>query len=184
MTSYKFTYGEIREQICNGDIILWKGTSLISRIIMWFTEFSHASLVVRLDIGNLKDRIFIVEALPEGLSLRLLSNKIKNYSGNVFIYKLSNYTMGPCRSFQRTRLRDNAIMDMAKGISYDYKGLFENVFGRVHRDAKQFFCSEFVEYELEKVAATLKPGADNTGAARPGDLPLRYDGILYEIKKD
>ena len=173
-------YHEIRKELVTGDIILWRGKSLISRIIELFTLYSHASLVVRMDMAQLKDRLFVIESLPEGLSIRLLSKKINNYHGKSYLFQ-PTFVHLEGKEMQ-DKILEWAFNKLARGISYDFKGLIANIFGRVHPDAKQYFCSEFVADAL--IENGIKSYGPKDKAARPGDIPKWFLGKTTQILKD
>lgn len=70
-------YVIIRDEICNGDIILTRGTSWLSKTIRFFDKsyYNHAGVVMKAN-----DRLFIVDSnaggvKPEFLSVRLKDNE-------------------------------------------------------------------------------------------------------------
>lgn len=165
-------YVLLRPQMSTGDAILWQGEGLISGAIRKFSKYSHASLVIQFRKGNRKD-VFLVEALPSGLELRHLSSRLKEYKGRAFLYHTR------ALPFQRDIMWKFAMDNCAKGMPYDYRGLLNNMFGRVSQDSKLFFCSEFVWEAWIRgnyVEATEK-------APRPGDIPEWdfFRGELTEI---
>ncbi|SDB03706.1 hypothetical protein SAMN05660653_00169 [Desulfonatronum thiosulfatophilum] len=182
------TYKEIRPLLRTGDCVLWQSRGLVPWIIQRFTAYSHAALVVRLDeYCGLKDRIFLVEAVSKGLVLSLLSGRIPaTGKGRAFIFQPRTLY-----GYSQDKIRSDALTATARGVGYDFKGLFANVFGRVSTDAKRYFCSEVVwrkwdmagvlRYDnlTESGQAALKAGQ----APRPGDLPLWVNGTAREIVK-
>jgi hypothetical protein len=154
-------YEDLRSRLRTGHVVLWQGDSLLSRAIRCFSEYSHASLVVRLfDHDDRRQRVFLVEALETGLELRHLSKRLAGYSGRARVW------MPPVRPFQQTACRQFAVDRCADGIRYDYGGLFANILGRVSRDASRYICSEFVWDAL--VHTGVVHGTDR--APRPGDI--------------
>jgi hypothetical protein len=170
-------YADIRPWLTTGTVILWKGSDLLSRAIRLFSEFSHASLVVRdIDPAN-QDRVHIIEALATGLEMRHLSSRIRGYNGRVFAFKpfgLGEETKVSIKSF--------ALDECAKGVRYDYGSLFANALGRVSEEANRWFCSEFAAKALEQAGICRIPLFRDAGAARPGDIPEWFMGRLREIE--
>jgi hypothetical protein len=167
-------YDAARPLIRTGDCILWKGNNLLSRTIRMFSEYSHASLVVRLaEYEELRERVYLVEALGSGLELRALSQRIKEYDGEAYLFQPSILT-----SKHEAKIRQIALDDCASGIRYDYGGLFGNLFGHVPQDAKRYFCSEHVWRCWQ--AAGLVPVART--APRPGDIPVWKSGTLIRLE--
>lgn len=168
-------YKDLRSNIKTGDCILWQGESLLSRVIRYFSEYSHASLVIRLnEYEGLKDRVFLVEALSYGLKLKLLSERIRDYDGKVFHFEV------PLEIDERDRIRAFSLIKCAEGIPYDYHSLFWNALGRVNMDAKRYFCSEFVWAAWRAVGFVGQVGT----APRPGDIPKWVKGKLARIEEN
>jgi hypothetical protein len=163
-------YDAIRPRLATGCAVLWKGNGLLSRAIRLFSEFSHASLIVRLDAyQGLTDRVFLVEALATGLELRLLSERIKGYDGEVDIF----FPRGLGQD-QQNAVRDFALVQCAKAVPYAYGSLFANILGHVSEDAHKYFCSEFVWAAW--LAARIVARRPDDFAPRPGDIPLWCPG--------
>lgn len=161
-------YKEARPRILTGDVILWKGKGIISSLIMKWSEYSHASLVVRLrEYEELENRVFLVEALGSGLQFRLLSEKLGK--GNEAFWMSINMLPE-----QLEKSREHALMECAKGIPYDYGSIFKNIFGKVNNNAKEYFCSEFVWMNWLNAGYVL-PEKQGFQAPRPGDLPAYVD---------
>lgn len=153
-----------------GDCLLWRGNGLVSRLILLWTDYSHASLVVRLaQCGN---RPFIVEATLPEVEFRDAVKRVKEYKGKVFLFK-------PKWISQRMRecIVQAAMETVAQGVPYDLKSLFANILGRVNVDAHAYFCSEFV-WDIYTKCGVVRGG---TKAPRPGDIPRLMRGDLYEI---
>lgn len=166
-------YQALRQDIKSGDCILWQGNGLLSRLIMLYGGYSHASLVVRLDeYDGLKDRIFLVEALPSGLELRLASKRIEEYNGCAFHFRPDGIT-----DKQRETAACIALDACAKGIKYDFGSLIRNALARVNINVRTFFCSEFVWWVWEGIGLVER----RKTAPRPGDLPRLVEGVLTSI---
>lgn len=151
----------VRETLFTGCAVLWKDNSPLSRAIRMWSEFSHASLVVRMfDEGDGRDRVYLIEALAGGLKPRHISTRLAEYAGQAYVFRpvLSRRQQNAIRLF--------AMDKAAEGVRYDYGGLFANIFGRISMDARRYICSEFVW------AAWLHANAvANIGKApRPGDI--------------
>lgn len=168
----------VRETLFTGCAILWRDNSLLSRAIRMWSEFSHASLVVRMfDAGAGKDRVYLIEALELGLTLRHLSTRLAEYRGQAYVFRP---VLSPR---QQNAIRLFATDKTAEGVRYDYKGLFANIFGRISMDARRYICSEFVW------AAWLHANAvaDIGKAPRPGDIvpwarKHRLGGDLVQVE--
>lgn len=73
-------YYAFRNQINDGDVLLYKGTSLLSKIICFFTksEYSHAGIAVWWN-----NRLMVLEAVGKGVILTPMSKNLKHYKGTV-----------------------------------------------------------------------------------------------------
>ena len=157
-------YDTCREGMRTGDCILWRSKSLIGWAIRMFSggAYNHAGLVVRPhDAGCFAGRRFTLEALGNGIILRLLSERLRGFEGEVWLFPLKD-------DFDLLR---HKILEWAldkEGTPYDYGSLFKQIFGRVSVDAKSYFCSEFA-YDAWKEAGL--PIAEDK-APRPGDIPM------------
>lgn len=166
------TYESIRPQLKTGHVVLWQGNGLISRLIRLRSRFSHASLVVRLEMDGLGERLWLVEALAEGVVLRILSKRLASYDGKAFILQ-------PAASDgERRAILDFAMTTCGCGVRYDYRSLLRNILGRVSTDASRYFCSELV-FDAYRHAQPWR-GATTT-APTPGDLPQFLGGGLVEV---
>ncbi len=180
-------YKRLREEIRTGDCILWKSRGLLPWVIQLWSEYSHASLVVRLDLyAGLRDRVFLVEALSHGLALTLLSARLESTRGEAWLFHPDG--LGAA---EEDRLRESALLNCAKGAGYDYGGFLANLFGRVSMDAQRYFCSEHVWSEWKTAGvltfAALTPlGAESHMlrlAPRPGDIPRWIYGTRTQLAK-
>lgn len=153
-------YQKISSLIRSGDVILWKGTGLIAWTIRKFSgDFSHASLVLRLDeFQGLTDRRWVLEATRIGVFPNLLSNAIKLH-GKPFLYPLKNEF-----SDKRDILVSWGLSHV--GTGYDFWGVFRNIFGYVSANLRRMWCSEFVQLDYENAKIREK---ENKGS-RPGDI--------------
>jgi hypothetical protein len=172
-----YAYDAIRPWLATGTVILWQGNDLLGRAIRLFTEFSHASLVVReLDPLSI-ERVDVIEALATGLEMRHLSERMAGYNGRVFAFRPLDLTADI-----QARVKSFALDECGKGVRYDYAGLFANALGRVSEGANRYFCSEFAARALEQGGIARLKAHRNGEAARPGDIPVWFDGVLREIE--
>jgi hypothetical protein len=172
-----FDYAAFRPWLATGTVILWRGEDLLGRAIRCFTEFSHASLVVRSLDPDHAELVFLVEALATGLELRLLSERIQGYDGRVFAFQPEGLT-----DDVQGRIKSYALDECGRGVRYNYAGLFANILGRVSETAHRFFCSQFASMALENAGINRFVSYRNGLAARPGDIPVWFSGTMKEIK--
>lgn len=153
-------YSEVREQMQDGDLLLWRGNSIIAKIIQAMGEYNnHASYIITSEKYDTR-RILLYEALAGGVVPTFLSARLERYNGRCWWYSLK-------AKYEKYR---GAIYQAANnygGTGYDYKSLFENIFGYVSLDAQKLFCSEYVY--LSGIDAGL-PGISTLKAPRPDDL--------------
>ena len=169
------TYSQIRPFIQTGSCILWKGNSIVSKLIRWKSDISHASLCIRLDkYEGLKNRVFLVEALAAGLQLRLLSQRLKEYDG------VANFLNMDIPKEYQPKIREFALVACSQNVPYDYNGLFANIFGYVSLDAKAYFCSEFIWKAWEHIGMVDKKHQ----APRPDDLMKWTNATLTKFIVD
>lgn len=77
----KDKYALYREQAASGDVILYRGTGIVSRGIQWADKayYNHTGAIEVIDTGNGKKRLLTIDAWvkkvePCALSARLLAN--------------------------------------------------------------------------------------------------------------
>jgi hypothetical protein len=163
-------YFAIRPFINSGDCILWKGRGLISRLIRLWSEYSHASLVLKLEeFEGLKNRRFLLEALPSGIELRLLSERLKDYKGEAYWMQLDLTS----RDEKRKNIVEWALKQVGK--KYDFGSLLKNAISRVNADGRKYFCSEFVYMAYKYVGLV---GEEK--APRPGDI-VKWEELFSPV---
>jgi len=156
-------YRKHQETLQTGDCLLWRSRPVIGWLIRLFSwaKVNHAGLVVRPhEHGPFKDRRFTLEALESGIILRLLSERLRGFDGQVYLYPLKEEF-----AFTREGIGDWAIK--LEGTPYDYSSLFRQIFGRVSADMKRLFCSEFCYFAWKENGIPI----EEEKAPRPGDIP-------------
>jgi len=117
--------------------------------------------VVRMfDQGDGQDRVYLIEALERGLTLRHLSTRLAEYRGHAYVFRP---VLSPR---QQNAIRLFATDKTAEGVRYDYGGLFANMIGRISMDARRYICSEFLWAAWQHAEAVPAGGK----APRPGDI--------------
>lgn len=136
-------YAGIRREIRDGDILLFRGKSWISRIIRRVTgsPYSHAAIVSWWD-----DRLMVLEAVGKGIVVSRMSIVVQQYSGKVELWTTDEKLV-------RTEVIRAAQRLLGKRYS-PYKlvrNLARLVFRRPRHDEvdpdappDDFICSEFV----------------------------------------
>jgi len=154
-------YDKRKEIMKTGDCLLWRSPGIVSWLIRRFTSVNHAGLIIRPpNYGPFKDRRFTMEAAGSGVVLRLLSEKLRSFKGEVWLYPLKD-------EFDEYRSSIGAWSLEKEGTPYDYKSLFKQIFGRVSADMQSFFCSEFCYMAWEAVGIPMEVQK----APMPGGIP-------------
>jgi hypothetical protein len=136
-------YAGIRRKIRDGDILLFRGKSWLSRIIRRVTRspYSHAAIVAWWN-----ERLMVLEAVGKGVMVSRMSIVVNHYSGQVELWTTDE-------NLSRTEVIRAAQRLLGKRYS-PYKlvrNLVRLVFGRPRHDEadpdappEDFVCSEFV----------------------------------------
>jgi hypothetical protein len=150
-TSFKHTtpdrvgYDEARLKILDGDVLLYRGRSLASRIIRWATgsPYSHAGLAVWWN-----ERLMVLEAVSKGVVVTPLSANVRGYHGDVEWFT----TVDVIEHEERKRIVEVAQRELGK--EYDtWRAVwlgFRVLFGRslerrnALRRERKLFCSLYV----------------------------------------
>lgn len=156
-------YTQHQNTMKTGDCLLWRSRSILGWLIRLFSraKVNHAGLVVRPnEYGHFKDRRFTLEALEDGIILRLLSERLRGFRGQVYLYPLKD-------EFAETRDEIGRWALTQEGTPYDYGSLFKQIFGRVSAEMTRYFCSEFCYVAWRESGLPVS----ETKAPRPGDVP-------------
>lgn len=156
-------YFRCRKFMQTGDLLLWSSGTVLGWLIRKFSgsHVNHAGMVIQFkEFGGLKNRRWTLEYLEHGGEFNLVSERLKRYKGQLWLYRLD-----PEFNHLREDLAIWAFLN--KGKDYDYGSLFKQAIGRVSADAKKFFCSEY--YYLALLTHGIVKLQKH--APRPGDLP-------------
>lgn len=157
-------YLELRWQMQTGDALLWKGYGIGSWLIRKLSKgnFSHAGLVIAPDeFESEQNRRWTMEALAQGVVLRLLSRALVEYNGECWWY--------PLRDIYNTNRDAVGKYAMCQaGIGYDYDSLVKQAIFRVTPDARKQFCSEHCFLAWKHAGIPILSRL----APRPGDIPF------------
>jgi len=156
-------YIKERPDMKTGDLLQWRSESFLGAAIRFFSRanVNHSGLIISLnEYSGLVDRRFTLEALGSGIVLRLLSERVREHKGRLWLYPLKN-EFDICRD----AVAEWALLKV--GTPYDYKSLLKQVAGRVSSNASRLFCSEycFMAWKAAGIPVTSKK------APRPGDMP-------------
>lgn len=133
-------YGEVREEVDNGDVLCFKGSGFVSAAIRAMTksEYSHVGLVYLFE-----GRKYCLEAVGTGVRLMLLSELVKHYHGGIDYFEMRGVT-------REHRCQAISFGFQQLGKLYDRAGLFRffwYIMTKKKREANLddvWFCSEIV----------------------------------------
>lgn len=142
-------YYNIRNQIKEGDVILYRGNSLLSKLIQYFDDayYNHSGIVKK--IG---DRLFTIDMWDKGIEFVPLSRRIKNYKEFCIVRAkdISSETL--------TNAVDSLFEKIERDTKYDYFLLLRIAFYKktgidlVNFGKKsRFICSELCQYFFDKL---------------------------------
>lgn len=185
-------YPEIRNQIQDGDILLFRGKSWLSRLICRLTgsPYSHSGIV-----GWWSGRLMVFEAGPTGVVASRMSLVVSKYSGKVELWttddNLARFEV--IRAAQRLLGKRYSKFKLLRDLQRRW-------FGRSRPESKpkssdpeappeDFVCSEFVSrmwraggIELAKQSPDLYPGprdiAKSPNLRKVGDLVRGRPGAI------
>jgi hypothetical protein len=186
MQHVRLDYSEIREQIRDGDILLFRGTSWFSRLLRWGTrsQYSHSAI-----LGWWNGRLMVLEAVPTGVMASRMSIVVQQYSGDVELWTTDD---------DLARAEVIRAAQLLIGRRYSKLKLLRNlrrlIFGR-RRDEpgdpdldappEDFVCSEFVSTVWRAGGVDLAKDAPDV-FTKPGDIAtsprLRKVGDVFQTR--
>jgi hypothetical protein len=180
-------YAHARPHIQDGDILLWRGRYLGSRIFRFLTDspFSHAAIAARWD-----DRLLVLQAEWSGVQAVPLSRTVKHYNGLVAWYRVKEQYR---KELDLKMLLYEARKDL--GYRFDYAGVSRSTFSRVlralgivhrwggydlsqdSRRQRALYCSEYVERCFGRGGLPLSSRQEND--TLPGDI-AKSDKLVFQ----
>jgi hypothetical protein len=185
--SNAISYGDYRSTIKDGDILLYEGLNLASRVIRWATRsrYSHAGIAVWWN-----DRLMVMEAVGRGVSVTTLSSNIKHYHGHVQWFSTRDEVPGD----RRMQLVQFAQEELGKEYAL-WKAVLLGLYllFRKDRDKKDelrrensLYCSWYVAQIYNAAGLDLKKGVSDRFMT-PEDIAhsplLVHKGPLKIFKK-
>jgi len=180
-------YDKERTRLKTGDAILWRSETLLGTIIQRFSnsKLNHVSIVMVFS-EYAPDRVYVLEALETGTVLKPLSDRLSSHKGEAW-----GYLMAPALDGLRDDMGRFALAHA--GRPYDYRGLLENIKGRVNGDDRALFCSEYWWRAFRDGVGKTGLGRKEYRAAsalldgkmpRPSDFPdIARHGIFQNVVK-
>jgi hypothetical protein len=169
-------YIDNRNQIRNGDIILFRGDAFISKGIRWLDKapYNHAAIVV-----EAYGRKFVLESTGHGVNPRFLSVAIKKEQYN-------NFCLIRPKSWSEAQIAqaiEGILNDAEQSIDYDHKLILQIAVKRLtnlnlRMDSQRLdICSEFTRRYTRFLT---NPVADNFEMPRlPNEFITPWDFVLY-----
>ena len=185
MEEKKIRYEDIRSQIKDGDVLMFKGRYFSSSIIRWLTGsfYSHAGIAVWWN-----RRLMVMEAVERGVGILPLSRKIGSYRGDV------EWFCSKKEIPERDRLR--MILFAQEELGKSYARWREILFGwkillrrnlsekdELRRENK-LYCSQYVARTYNAIGLDLKKNRDDRFMS-PDDVansPLLEKRGVFKIK--
>lgn len=166
-------YSRERRTLQDGDIILFRGKTLLSRLIRWITRspYSHAGVV-----GWWEDRLMVLEARGAGVVASRLSHVIEQYPGRAELWTADDTVIREVGlRLDRTRVVAAARMHLGKQYATWklFAALRKLMFGTdesadPRRPPKKFVCSEYVSMVWNAGGVDLSAELDKY--TKPGDI--------------
>ena len=191
-------YEDIRHELGTGDLVLFRGATVFSRLIQRATRstWSHVAMVIRLPeydylalyescgLGGLPD---MMSGEPRrGVQLVPLSQRVRAYSGAIAVRRLEGVTLG-----QAERGALMALRRELRGRTYErsvtslVRAAYDGLAGTNAEDLSSLFCSELVAeaYQRLGLLGAGVPSSEYTpgdfGAVSP--LELLRGSLGHEI---
>jgi len=156
-------YHEVRPQIRDGDLFLFRGRFLVSKLFEKLTHsyYSHAAIVAWWD-----GRLMILQAEGVGIQAIPLSVAVAEYPGRADWYRLRRDSFpDPDRSLKTVLAEAKADL----GLSYGYADLARALWGYLKKlklrdpvSPKGLYCSEYVEKCFDSGGMSLTGRPDIT----------------------
>jgi hypothetical protein len=156
-------YAEIRGRVEDGDVFLFRGQYLISKLFekVDFSYYSHAALAAWWG-----KRLMIMQAEGPGIQAIPMSVAVATYPGRVDWYKLKKEDFPDC-SKRLAEMLWEAKADL--GLEYGFGDLLKNIWHWISKVKlsdpsypKAMFCSEYVERCFREAGMSLTEKPDIT----------------------
>jgi len=163
-------YNEVRLQIKNGDVIMYTGKKILSRLISWLTRspYSHAGIAVWWN-----ERLMVMEAVGRGVTIVPLSRNIYQHHGNVEWFTCKKEIS------EEDRLKMVIFAQEELGKSYArWKAMLLGLKILLNRNLSRkdqlgmenkLFCSQYVAQIYNSIGLDLKKNREDRFMS-PGDI--------------
>jgi hypothetical protein len=187
MEMKKAKYEEIRLQIMNGDVFLYRGKGIVAGIIRWLTHstYSHAGIAVWWN-----ERLMVMEAVMRGVRITPLSRNIYQHHGNVEWFTCKKEISEEDRLKMVIFAQEELGKSYArwKAMLFGLKILLNRNLSRKDqlRMENKLFCSPYVAQIYNSIGLDLKKNREDRFMS-PGDIarsPLLEKRGEFRIKND
>ncbi len=157
-------YEEVRDSIKTGDLCEFRSAR---GVIPWAIrkktgkDVNHSATFVWQHVAGFIPRLFIVEAVAEGVEARLFSRRYERFEGDIFWSPLKSEHDG-----LRSHVEYWLWTQVGSSKEYDFEALLNYAVGRVVLDDTHLFCSECCQLALVEAGVC----APTEFALAPGEL--------------
>lgn len=151
-------YQTVRDQVKNGDLLLYRGKASLSRFIRWVikSKYSHCGIVVKWN-----KRLMVIESIGKGgVVVSPLSLNVSKYNGGIEWFtsaeEISHEKRLKIVEFAQDEL--GTEYNKLKMILFGFGVYFKVRFSRSdkYRAATDFFCSSFIASAFNSIGTDLK----------------------------
>ncbi len=166
----KAKYEEIRLQIKNGDVFLYRGQGIVAGIIRWLTHstYSHAGIAVWWN-----ERLMVMEAVMRGVRVTPVSRNLFQHKGSVEWFTCKKEISEEDRLRMVIFAQEELGKSYArwKAVLFGVKVLFKRDLGKKDelRMENKLFCSQYVARIYNAIGLDLKKNREDRFMS-PGDL--------------
>jgi hypothetical protein len=170
MENKQSKYNEVRLQIKNGDVILYTGKKIFSKLISWLTRspYSHAGIAVWWN-----ERLMVMEAVMGGVRIAPLSRNIYQHKGNVEWFSSKKEISDEDRLRMVIFAQEELGKSYArwKAVLFGLKILLNRDLSRKDqlRMENKLFCSQYVAQIYNSIGLDLKKNREDRFMS-PGDV--------------
>ncbi len=180
-------YDKSRSEIKSGDVLMYQGRTLPSRIIRWATgsRYSHAGLAAWWN-----SRLMVMEAVGRGVVVSPIPQNIRSYHGRVEWFTSTEQIP----DVQRLQMVEFAQRELGKEYAL-WRTLFFGIRALCQRDLQskdklrreeRLFCFHYVAETYNAIGRDLKKGVGDRFMS-PGDIAasplLKRIGVLRKTKE-
>jgi hypothetical protein len=179
------SYDSVRDSIRTGDVLLFRGTSFLSKAIHRFTgsPYSHAGFAIWWDT-----RLLCFQSAGRGVEVLPLSSAVDTYDGRVDLYRLRDDALA---KVDTEKLITLAIEMLGRKyftfglLTVAWRILTRSLRGRkdVKTAPSEAFCSQYLSYCYREAGLDLVPELDDASTS-PGDLEKSEYLTLQAVLRD